>query len=348
MAPASSPELDGLLEEIITDAHGDSEQLEALFAALKDALKLPCDAHVIGEPVEVVGLLYDGNLYRGIVAQCLAHGAEHTVSLLDVHVPPATPGADHVAAYRKWSGLPPWLEASRVSPGRTQRRHKADVDAIPVGAPIDLAVLAVRDSAARCRVLGSSRELTLRSPGTYRTVPGEIITVRPAKSWTYARHPYLSGEIVDQRADVGALGLTPLALTPMGDWDPEEEYWGEPGDPIEPCLQPIIAAGPRPSFEMEQVVPGDDPAEMSDGPILEAIDLKDAGDRPAANRKLMDLVARDLRCLDAHAHLGNFCFEHGPEDAIRHYEMGVRIGELSLAKDFNSPCHGVSLTTDPS
>ena len=48
----------------------------------------------------------------------------------------------------------------------------------------------------------------------------------------------------------------------------------------------------------------------------------------------MDLCKSDLRCLDAHAHLGNHVFEFRPEVAIRHYEVGVRIGELSLADGF--------------
>jgi len=39
--------------------------------------------------------------------------------------------------------------------------------------------------------------------------------------------------------------------------------------------------------------------------------------------------------LDAHAHLGNFVFEHRPNAAIRYYEVGVRIGELSLSPNFN-------------
>lgn len=34
------------------------------------------------------------------------------------------------------------------------------------------------------------------------------------------------------------------------------------------------------------------------------------------------------------AHLGNLVFDHRPEDAIRHYEVGLRIGELSLGNDF--------------
>jgi hypothetical protein len=45
---------------------------------------------------------------------------------------------------------------------------------------------------------------------------------------------------------------------------------------------------------------------------------------------LMDLCDADLRCLDAHAHLGTLVFDSRAADAVRHYEVGVRIGELSL------------------
>jgi hypothetical protein len=49
----------------------------------------------------------------------------------------------------------------------------------------------------------------------------------------------------------------------------------------------------------------------------------------------MDLCEADLRCLDAHAHLGNLMFDHFPKDAMRHYAVGMSIGELSLAKGFD-------------
>ena len=63
------------------------------------------------------------------------------------------------------------------------------------------------------------------------------------------------------------------------------------------------------------------------------------GDYREARRTLMNLLAVDLRCLDAYAHLGNFVFDHAPEMAIRHYEVGVRIGELSLGKSFDGVLH---------
>ena len=110
------------------------------------------------------------------------------------------------------------------------------------------------------------------------------------------------------RLDVAALGLAPLRLEPCGTWDPAEEYWGEEDDAIDDWAQSIIAQGPRPEFEMEQVLPGSDPKEPDIDPVIESNELKDAGNRAGARRILMALLETDLRCLDAHAHLGNLVF----------------------------------------
>jgi hypothetical protein len=55
-----------------------------------------------------------------------------------------------------------------------------------------------------------------------------------------------------------------------------------------------------------------------------------AGDPMSARRILMELCQSDLRCLDAHTHLGNVVFDLSPREAIRHYEVGRRVAELSL------------------
>jgi tetratricopeptide (TPR) repeat protein len=199
----------------------------------------------------------------------------------------------------------------------------------------DLIVLAVKETAARCRVLETRERITLRTTSLWRVAPGEIVTVRPRKRWTYARNPYLSGDIIAIRMDIPALGLTPLRLDEHGVWDPNEEYWGEPGEPIPGYARPIIARGPRRLYEMEQVLPGDDPDDPDDDAIIQSNDLKDRGDFVGARKMLMQLLDADLRCLDAHAHLGNLVFDPRPEDAIKHYEMGMRIGELSLGAGFD-------------
>jgi hypothetical protein len=218
---------------------------------------------------------------------------------------------------------------------RGKNQPKVLAGDLDLSKPVELVVLSVKEKAARCRLLGSDRVITVRSSRLWTVVPGEIATVKPRKQWSYAGHPYLSGDIESARLDVPALGLVPLRLEDRGMWNPHEHYWGEEGEPIEEWAKPIIARGPRPEFVMEQILPGSDPADIDSDPIIESNDLKEAGDRDEANRILMDLCQADLRCLDAHAHLGHFVFDYSPKDALRHFEVGFRIGELSLGPDFD-------------
>lgn len=134
--------------------------------------------------------------------------------------------------------------------------------------------------------------------------------------------------------------MVPLKLNDCGVWNPTERYWGEEGEPIEEWATPIIARGPRPKFEMEQILPGADPDDPLSDPITESNDRRDSGDPEGAQRILLDLCKSDLRRLDAHVHLGNLIFERWPKEAIRHYEGRVRSGELSLAPAFDGllPC----------
>jgi len=186
-----------------------------------------------------------------------------------------------------------------------------------------------------CRRLPGGSPVTLRTARFWGLVPGEVIVVRPTREWSDAGLWHVAGEALSTRVDAKALGLMPLRLQDLGLWDPAEHYWGEDGEPIEDWARPIIARGPRPSFEMEQVLPGFDPDEPEDDPICLSIDLKDAGDHYGAREMLMSLCEADLRCLDAHAHLGNLGFDIGPESAVQHYEVGVRIGDLSLGEEFD-------------
>jgi hypothetical protein len=201
--------------------------------------------------------------------------------------------------------------------------------------PVELIVLSTKGNSARCRYLESAEVVTLRVESPGDVVPGEIVTVTPAKRWRYAGLPCLSGAIESLRLDAAALGLAPLKLEDSGPWDPHEHHWGEQNEPIPDWAEPIIAYGSRPEFEMEQVLPGADPQDFDWDPIIESVDLANAGDRAGARDVLMGLCEADLRCLDAHAHLGNLLFDRVPRVAIRHYEVGLRIGELSLGPGFN-------------
>lgn len=331
-----SAQVDALLEEMLVDAHGDDEQLTALAQGIGDALGFPLDVHVVGEPLSLLAVDCGGNPRRGIVARCRREdGTEYGVSLADVELPQAAAGHLHVAAYCKWLGVEPAAPERGRSAKAKARKHKANDDDIDLSKPVDLIVLAVKKRAARCRLPDSGRIITLRAGSLHRVVPGQIATVEPNKHWRHNGHPYLSGKIVAARVDAAALGLTPLLLNEFGDWDPAQEYWGEAGEPIDDWAKPIIARGPRPMFEMEQVLPGSDPEDFDSDPIIEANELKEMGDTAGAQDILAKMLEADLRCLDAHAHLGNMLFRASPHWALCNYEVGVRIGELSLGDDFD-------------
>lgn len=251
--------LDELIEEITTDAYGDDEQLWAFRQVIEDEVALPADGFVIGEPVSIVEIDYGGNTRRGLTAKCRREdGSVHVVAASEVTFPEGYNGTRYMAAYRRWLGLDPYPAEAQTS-ARRKRRHKAAEDDLDLSGPVELVALAVKENAVRCRLLGSDRVLTLRTGGLWNVIPAEIVTIAPRKQWSYARNPYLSGEIVSSRLDVSALGLVPLKLQAMGVWNPEEEYWGEEDEPIEEWTKPIIARGERPAFEMEQVLPGADP-----------------------------------------------------------------------------------------
>lgn len=245
--------------------------------------------------------------------------------------------------YESWTELKTASEHSAYSAvlskpstaSTPSQKTEAEGDDIDFAGPVELVALSIKDRAARCRLLKSGKSITLRARRIWDIVPGEIVLVRPRKRWRYSGHFYLSGEIEATRLDVSSLGLVPLELAEMGTWEPDEHYWGEEDEPIEEWAKPIIAKGPRPEFRMQMVTPGEDPEDEFWDPITEAADLKDAGDYREARRILMNMCDADLRCLDAHAHLGNLVFDYSPKEAIRHYAAGLRIGELSLGNGFD-------------
>lgn len=148
------------------------------------------------------------------------------------------------------------------------------------------------------------------------------------------RYPRFTPALSEQAQALAAAVTTPLGLEDRGPWDPEEEYWGEPGDPIEPLLRDVIVGGVRRSWEQERIEPWDGSIE-DDGPILAATELHARGKREEARRLLRDLAAEEPRFLDAHAHLGIFALEYSPGLALAHYERGVAVGELSLPEGFD-------------
>lgn len=327
--PGMQDDFASLVQEITRDAHGEEEQLWAFIRAFEDNVILPADGFVLGEPVSVIGIGYDGNMRRGLTATCRKEDdTEHVISLADIGFPVGEP-ARYLAAYRKWVGLDPHCLSSFP-----RKKHRASEEDIDISRPLDLIVLNVKERAARCRIPGTVRIITFRSRDVWRTAPGEILTVRPGKYWRFSGNSYISGEVASRRIDIPALGLTPLRLEESGMWDPAREKWGEEYDPTPECVKPIIARGPRPLFRMELALPGSDPKNPFADPISRSKEMKAVGDLDQAYHLLMETAEEDLRCLDVHSNLGDLAFQRWPQDALRHYEIGLRIGELSLWRSF--------------
>ena len=202
-----SHDIEAVLDVVLTDAHSDDEQIWALHQAFEDHVQLPADAFVIGEPIEVIQIEYDGNERRGLTARCRCEdGSEHTAALADVMFPGGSSGRTYVAAYRKWVGVEPTpVEPPKSTPRKKQ--HKVTPDDLDLSGSIDLIAISVKERAARCRVPGSNRVITLRASRLWDVVPGQVVTVKPRKQWRYAGHPYLSGEIASTQIDATSLAL---------------------------------------------------------------------------------------------------------------------------------------------
>lgn len=211
--------------------------------------------------------------------------------------------------------------------------------AAPVPAePIEVAVIKVTMSSARIRPVGANADgtITLRSSGASELIPGQIATVRLDRRWSHAGNAYASGKVLGACTDIAKLKLEPLPLEDCGLMNMRDGY--EPMEPSDPCfsLWRKNTAKPRPAFEMHKIAwdalaDTDDP---DSAPVCDAAELFESGDRTGARKLLMKVLGEDLRCIDAHGHLGNHVFDFSPETAMLHYEIGVGIGELSLGPNF--------------
>ena len=158
---------------------------------------------------------------------------------------------------------------------------------------IDLVILRTHRRHARCRWPDPKTpgRIVLRTPDVADVVPGEIARVSVRRRWTELGETHVTGAITNVRLDARALGLEPLALCTEDPEVPESEL-------------EFLLLGRR-----TEPLPGELPEDAEHAAVLLEV---------------------DLRCLAAHARLGDEAFEVDPERARRHYEVGLRIGELRL------------------
>ncbi len=197
-------------------------------------------------------------------------------------------------------------------------------------------------SARDQRAVPHGRSFIVRT-GLSRHLPvaGEWFELTVERAWRFGGGNYLKGEVTRCWLDLQALALPALGLLYEGPWTVAgwlHDSGLEPDD-LEPAYEAVLAAPERRQVEMERVSP--EPLtglELEEDAILESIAWRDMGDPMHAERLLSELLRQDLRCVDAHAHLGNLHMEGywgrpRPERARRHYQVGVAIGESTLAPD---------------
>ena len=205
---------------------------------------------------------------------------------------------------------------------------------VPIG--VDAAVLEVGASTAWIRILDEEDPIALRAEGVSELVPGQIVTLKLEKRWSFHGAPHASGRIERARIDVAALGLVPL---PLGGGELEDlSLRYEPPSDLDPYapLWRKLTATPRACYEMDPIAWGAFPgADPEDHPTLDAVELGQQGDLDGARALLMEVLREELRCLDAHANLGSLAFKRSPARALVHDEIGFRIGELSLPQSFD-------------
>jgi hypothetical protein len=200
---------------------------------------------------------------------------------------------------------------------------------------VDPAGLSRRDAAAVPR----GRTVVVRfgvSPDI--PVPGELFDLQVEHAWRFGHTDYLRGTVLRCWLDLDRVGVPPLGLQHHREWTLAAwlESQGLDEFDLEPAYDAVVLSGTRREVEIEQVLPDPlSPLELEEDAIYESIALREMGDSIRCEKILSELTRQDLRCIDAHAHLGNLYFEGfwGSADlerARRHYQVGVAIAERTL------------------
>jgi len=97
----SKAPLDGLIEEALVDAYGESEQMTGFYTMMENNLRLPFETEILGVTVTVekIDITEDDQL----VAVCRKGRTRQRISLSELPLPSALPeGAEWIVAYRYW------------------------------------------------------------------------------------------------------------------------------------------------------------------------------------------------------------------------------------------------------
>jgi tetratricopeptide (TPR) repeat protein len=230
----------------------------------------------------------------------------------------------------------------RSSSSKKKKPRLIDELGISPDSPVELAVWSVKKRAIDCKHIPTLLPVTLKWERYYQyEIEGEIITVKPSKVWMYKGNVKLTGEITNRKLDISALNLTSLPLEEKNIFDPENEDDLLEGDddPYDKYYIPLMLYGPRNEYELKQSLTIEMSEDLFGNPFSALIENEK--DRDSLFEILREFLTKDFRCIDAHAYLGNLEFNVNKEiypflknKAMRHYQVGMRIAELSFGPVF--------------
>ncbi|MBN1570544.1 MAG: tetratricopeptide repeat protein [Acidobacteria bacterium] len=199
-------------------------------------------------------------------------------------------------------------------------------------------ILKCNQTSIRVHIPESNETLTMRtnSVDAWHAVPGQCIEAIVTNRWTWRGVAYASGAVNRLWTNVRALGLEPLPLEDEGFID--LTAMSEPFEKPDPYAEmwDFFVSVPRKAFKFHEIAWGAGIAEDPEGNLVQDASEISGYDPSGARQLLTKTLSYDLRCIDAHAHLGNLCFDHWPKVAMAHYEVGIGVGDLSLGRDFNA------------
>ncbi len=94
--------LEAMIEEVVVDAHDESEQIGGLYTMIEEHVAVPFETTLLGVPVTVKAV--DLTEQDEIVAVCTRGRLRQAIPILDLVLPsPAPAGAEWIEAYRYWA-----------------------------------------------------------------------------------------------------------------------------------------------------------------------------------------------------------------------------------------------------
>jgi hypothetical protein len=195
--------------------------------------------------------------------------------------------------------------------------------------PRKLFIIKTLQSGLRARDLDTGEIISLKTTESHECSELETITFESAKEWTFKKHLYASGTILDHQLQLENLSVPALEHTNEGLWDPHESF----GDEADEYFPEYLREGLREEFLFNDYSGYGFYAENND-PVMDAVEAE----TPVKRYDILTKLWIDFpQCIDALVHIANSYSESSIFGfrAYNLYKAAVYIAEQNLPDDFD-------------